>query len=33
VPGGFDIVHGNAEDHDHVSNHDPLIARFDLADP
>jgi predicted extracellular nuclease len=33
VPGGFDIVHVNAEYADQVSDHDPLVARFGLVTP
>ena len=33
VPGGFDIVHVNAEYADQVSDHDPLVARFELLEP
>jgi predicted extracellular nuclease len=33
VPGGFDIVHVNAEYVDQVSDHDPLLARFLLVTP
>jgi len=33
VPGGFDIIHVNAEYAEQVSDHDPLVARFELLAP